>query len=169
MQIRLATPLDHDAIWGMLSPVFAAGETYAVPRDISRDAALKMWCAAPAATFVAELDGVPQGTFYIKTNAAGGGAHVCNCGYVTHIAARGQGLARAMCIASQDEARGLGYRAMQFNMVLASNVHAVALWHRLGFETIGLIPDVFEHPSQGLVDAHVMYKWLEGDGDITQG
>ena len=161
MEIRLAQSTDHDAIWDMLAPVFGAGETYAVPRDVSREAALNMWCTLPAATYVAELEGEVRGTFYIKTNAAGGGKHVCNCGYITHPSARGRGLARAMCEFSQSEARKLGYRAMQFNMVLANNVGAVALWHRLGFETIGMLPKVFDHPKDGLVDAHVMYKWLE--------
>lgn len=119
-----------------------------------------MWCDSSAASFVAEEGGRTIGTYYIKANAAGGGAHVCNCGYVTSTAAQGRGIARAMCLHSQDQARALGYKAMQFNMVLASNVGALALWHKLGFETVGVLPRVFDHPSRGLVDAHVMYKWL---------
>lgn len=160
MHIRPATPADHDAIWSILQPVFAAGQTYAVPRDISRDNALTMWCAMPAATYVLEEAGKIAGTYYIKTNAPGGGAHVCNCGYVTSDKAQGRGVARAMCEHAQTQALALGYAAMQFNLVLASNVGAVALWHKLGFETVGLLPRAFDHPQQGLVDAHVMYKWL---------
>ncbi len=160
MILRLATDADADAIWTLLQPVFRSGETYAVPRDISKADALKMWCDAPAATFVAEAGGQVLGTYYIKTNAAGGGAHVCNCGYVTAEAARGRGVARAMCEASQIEAAKLGYRAMQFNLVLASNASAVALWHKLGFKTVGMLPHAFDHPRDGLVDAHVMFKPL---------
>ena len=160
MLIRAATPDDHAAIWGMLEPVFAAGQTYAVPRDISCEDALKMWCDLPAACFVAEEDGALCGTFYIKTNAPGGGAHVCNCGYVTAQDAQGRGVARAMCDRSQVEAQALGYKAMQFNLVLASNTGAVALWHKLGFETIGVLPRAFDHPQLGFVHAHVMYKEL---------
>jgi L-amino acid N-acyltransferase YncA len=162
MQLRLASPSDHPQIWSVLAPVFRAGQTYAVPRDISEAEAIALWCAQPKATYVAFDGDHILGTYYIKTNAQGGGAHVCNCGYVTAEAARGKGVARAMCLHSQDEARGLGYRAMQFNLVLASNAAAVALWHKLGFETVGRLPDAFDHPSAGLVDAHVMYKWLEG-------
>lgn len=160
MKIRPATQSDWPAIWSMLEPVFRAGETYAVSRTISADAAHAMWMDAPAATFVAEVEDQITGTFFIKTNAAGGGAHVCNCGYVVAEAAQGQGIARAMCEHSQSQARDLGYKAMQFNMVLATNKGAVALWSKLGFETVGTLPHAFDHPTAGLTDGYVMFKTL---------
>ncbi|MCF2904365.1 GNAT family N-acetyltransferase [Octadecabacter sp. CECT 8868] len=157
--IRRATDADWRAIWAILEPVFRAGETYAVDRDISEDAAKAIWMDAPTATFVAD-DGAVLGTYYIKTNHAGGARHVCNCGYVTVAAAQGRGIARAMCSHSLDQAKDLGYRAMQFNLVLASNVGAVALWQKLGFDIVGTLPSVFDHPKLGFVDAHVMWKTL---------
>ncbi|MDA8747721.1 GNAT family N-acetyltransferase [Litoreibacter sp.] len=160
MTPRLASKGDHAAIWAILEPVFRAGTTYAVARDISKEDALAMWCEAPAATYVVEENGVLLGTYYIKTNAQGGGSHVCNCGYITAIQARGKGVARLMCEHSQSEARGLGYSAMQFNLVLASNLYAVKLWHALDYKTVGVLPKVFDHPKHGLVDALVMYKAL---------
>ena len=110
--------------------------------------------------YVAEAEGRILGTYYIKTNHAGGGAHVCNCGYVVTPAARGQGIARAMCAHSQEEAAKLGYLAMQYNLVVETNTGAIALWEKMGFETVGRLPRAFEHPQDGLVDARVMYKWL---------
>ena len=157
--IRRATDADWPAIWDMLRPVFRAGETYAVARDIDEAVARAMWMDAPNATFVAQ-DGEILGTYFIKTNHQGGGAHVCNCGYVTADAAQGRGVARAMCEHSQAAAHDLGYRAMQFNMVLASNAGAVRLWQKLGFDIVGTLPSAFIHPSQGLVDGHVMWKAL---------
>ncbi|MEN8840606.1 MAG: GNAT family N-acetyltransferase [Octadecabacter sp.] len=159
MIIRRVTDADWPAIWNMLRPVFRAGETYAVARDIDEAAARTMWMDAPVATFVAQT-GEILGTYYIKTNHQGGGAHVCNCGYVTADAAQGRGVAAAMCEHSQDAARDLGYRAMQFNMVLASNAGAVRLWQKLGFDIVGSLPAAFDHPSQGMVDGHVMWKAL---------
>ena len=143
----------------MLEPVFRAGETYAVDRDISEGAARAMWLDGPAATFVAEEAGL-LGTYYMKTNHGGGASHVCNCGYVTDTAARGRGVARAMCLHSQERARAIGYRAMQFNLVLASNTGAVRLWETLGFGIVGTLPDAFDHPALGPVDAYVMWKAL---------
>lgn len=160
MEIRLARVADADGIWTLLQPVFRAGDTYAIDPEISRDAALAYWMDLPAATYVVTQAGAIVGTYYTKTNQQGGGNHVCNCGYIVGNAARGQGLAAQMCEASQEQALALGYEAMQFNFVLASNAGALRLWHRLGFETVGLIPKAFKHPSLGLVAAHVMFKWL---------
>ena len=157
--IRQATDADWPAIWAILEPAFRAGDTYAVDRDITEGAARKVWMDLPAATYVAD-DGGVLGTYYIKSNYAGGAAHVCNCGYVTAVEARGRGIARSMCTHSLSAARDLGYRAMQFNLVLASNVRAVALWHKLGFETVGTLPDAFDHPALGPVDGYVMWQTL---------
>lgn len=159
MKIRAATSADWPAIWALLEPVFRSGETYAVDRDISGPAARTLWLDAPAGTFVAEDDDI-LGTYYIKTNYGGGAAHVCNCGYVTATQAQGRGIARAMCEHSLVQARALGYRAMQFNLVLSSNTGAVALWHRLGFATLCMLPAAFDHPTLGMIDAHVMWKTL---------
>lgn len=160
MQIRVATEADADAIWTMLSPVFRAGTTYAIDPQITRAEALSYWMDQPAACYVAERGGAILGTFYIKTNQQGGGAHVCNCGYIVNAEAQGQGVAGQMCEASQTQARALGYRAMQYNLVLASNAGAVRLWTRMGFDTVGTIPAAFDHPQLGFVDAHVMHKTL---------
>lgn len=161
MKIRPATSTDADGVWALLKPVFRAGDTYAIDPAISRGEALAYWMDQPAATYVVEQAGTIIGTYYIKTNQQGGGSHVCNCGYSVGQAARGQGLAAQMCAASQVQARSLGYRAMQFNFVLESNAGAVRLWHRLGFTTVGTIPRAFDHPAQGLISAHVMFKWLD--------
>ncbi len=153
-------PDDFDLIWPLLRDAFRAGDTYAVDPDISMDDARDLWLRQARATYLAKSDNKVVGTYYIRTNKPGGGAHICNCGYIVSPAVRGQGIATQLCEHSQDEARGLGYRAMQFNFVLASNVGAVRLWHRLGFETVGTIPDAFVHPVQGDVDAYVMYRRL---------
>jgi ribosomal protein S18 acetylase RimI-like enzyme len=160
--IRLARSDDLDAIWPLLRDVFRAGDTYAVDPKISRDSALDYWVEAARATYVAEQDGRIIGTYYIKTNQAGGGAHICNCGYIVSPEARGRGAARQMCMYSLEAARALGYRAMQFNFVLQSNAGAVRLWHDLGFRTVGTIPDAFKHPELGYVDAFVMHRHLIG-------
>ena len=49
---------------------------------------------------------------------------------------------------------------MQFNFVVASNERAVALWRSFGFEIVGRLPQAFEHPRLGAVDALVMYRML---------
>lgn len=160
MNIRKAVAQDFDEIWPIFREIAAAGDTYAYPRDISRPQAEKAWMEIPRETFVFEEDGRVLGTYYIKTNQPGPGDHVCNCGYMVSSAARGRGLATAMCEHSQELAQELGYKAMQFNFVAATNDGAVRLWLKLGFEIVGRLPKAFSHPVEGYVDALIMYKWL---------
>ena len=125
MLIRLAEREDADAIWSIIGPTIAAGKTYALERDMTKEQALQYWMGSDRETFVAEDDGVVVGTYFIRTNQAGGGKHVCNCGYMTGAAARGRGVARRMCEHSLDYARARGFQAMQFNFVVSSNERAV--------------------------------------------
>ena len=161
MKIREADIRDFEQIWPIFREIVTAGDTYAYPRDISKDDALTLWLESPRRTYVAEEDGRILGTYYIKTNQSGPGQHVCNCGYMVSSQARGRGLATAMCEHSQEIARELGYRAMQYNFVASTNEGAIRLWKKLGFETVGRLPKAFHHPTEGYVDALVMYKSLD--------
>lgn len=158
--MRRATSGDHAAIWDILRPVFRAGDTYSIDADISEVDALAYWCGPMHKTFVAEDAGEVLGTYYLRRNQGGGGAHVCNCGYMTAAAAQGRGVARAMMEHSFEAARSAGFRAMQYNFVVETNTRAVATWERAGFEIVGRLPGAFVHPAQGDVDALVMYKRL---------
>lgn len=160
MLIRTATSADRAAIWAILEPVIRAGETYTLDRDMGEDAALAYWFGADKAVFVAEEDGAVLGTYYLRANQAGGGAHVANCGYMTGAAATGRGVARAMALHSFEQAKARGFRAMQFNFVVASNTRAVGLWQSLGFDIVGRVPGAFDHPALGFVDALVMVRVL---------
>lgn len=160
MLIRPAQPSDAPAIAQIILPVIRAGTTYALDRDMPEAEALHYWLAADKHCFVAEEEGRILGTYYLRANQAGGGAHVCNCGYMTHADARGRGVARALAEHSFAFGRKRGFRAMQFNFVVASNIGAVALWTKLGFATVGRIPGAFLHPELGAVDALVMHRLL---------
>ncbi len=160
MQIRLARYEDRDAIWCILQPTVRAGETYALPSDMSEADAIAYWMGADRETFVAEEDGSILGTYYLRPNQLGGGAHVANCGYVVAPEATGHGVARRMCMHSLQQARDRGFRAMQFNFVVASNERAIRLWQSLGFETVGRLPLAFLHPHLGYTDALIMFRTL---------
>ena len=160
MIIREALEEDFDAIWPIFNEIVSAGETYAYPQATTKAEAFNIWIRTPEKTYVAEQGNNILGTYYLKTNQAGPGSHVCNCGYMVSSQARGKGIATAMCEHSQQLAIELGYKAMQFNFVAASNEGAIRLWHRLGFETVGRLPKAFNHPTLGYIDACVMYKWL---------
>ena len=161
LTIRLITDDDWPAVWRVIEPVFRAGETYPCPMDISEAEARRYWVDVPAATFVAvDEGGDVVGTYYIRPNQPGLGDHVCNCGYIVAEAARGRGVGAAMCEHSQQQARARGFRAMQFNLVVATNEASYRLWRKHDFDAVGTLPQAFRHPRLGLVDAQVMYKLL---------
>lgn len=144
-----------------MKPVIRAGETYPYARDMTADAARKMWITDTRASYVAEQDdGSLIGTYYIKPNQPTLGAHVANCGYIVAEEARGKGIAGKMCEHSQAEATRLGFRAMQFNLVVKSNEVSVHVWKKMGFHIVGTLPGAFNHATLGYVDAFVMYKEL---------
>lgn len=160
MNIREATSADADRLWEILEPICRAGETYAIARDIARDELIPYWLSPQHRVFVVETEEGILGTYYLKTNQQGGGAHVCNCAFATHADASGKGIARAMLAHALTTAKERGYRAMQFNFVVSSNARAVETWLRNGFEIVGTLPKAFDHPSLGYVDAYVMFKHL---------
>src|SRR5713226_324204 len=130
LKIRPASASDKAAIWAILEPVIRAGETYALPRDMSEADALAYWCAPANQVFVAEEGGQVLGTYLLRMNQLGGGSHVANCGYVTSSAAQGRGVARRMLEHSLDSAKARGFRAMQFNFVVSTNERAVNTWQK---------------------------------------
>ncbi len=160
MHIRPVTPADTDALWEILEPIIRAGETYPLPRDMTRKDALAYWNSPGHEVFVAEEAGDILGTYFLRENQKGGGSHVANCGYMTAPRAAGRGVARAMCAHSLEHARARGFRSMQFNFVVSTNERAVRLWHSLGFEILARLPAAFLHPTLGYVDAFVMHRAL---------
>jgi ribosomal protein S18 acetylase RimI-like enzyme len=158
--IRPAKAADRPAILAIIEPTIRAGETYALPADMSEADALAYWMGPGRAVFVGEADGRVVGTYFLRANQLGGGEHVANSAYITDTALRGRGIARRLAEHSLEEARRRGFLAMQFNFVVASNEAAVHLWQSLGFEAVGRLPGAFRHPRLGLVDALVMFRKL---------
>ena len=164
MNIRRAEPRDRDAIWRIFHAVVSRGDTYALDPAMSRGDALACWLRADTHTFVAEDDaGEIIGTYILRPNQQGPGEHVANAAFTVAPNTQGRGAGRAMAEHCLTTARALGFRAMQFNFVVSTNTAAIKLWQQLGFKIIGTVPEAFRHPSQGFVDAHVMFRHLSGD------
>lgn len=163
MKITEMTKSDFELFWPVFKAVVYAQETYAFDPEIDFESAYKLWCVLPQKTYVVKEHGVILGSYYIKANAAGPSSHISNCGYMVSPQSRGKGVARMLCVHSQDIAVQLGFAAMQFNSVVASNEVAVNLWIKLGFKIIGTIPKAYRHKKRGLVDAYIMHKPLTNE------
>ncbi len=159
--IRKVEVDDWPRIWQIIEPVFKQGTTYAFDCDITEQQAKDAWVNNVRDTWVAQNDqGDILGTFYLRANFGGNADHICNCGYIVADTATGKGIASKMCEESQRLAVKLGFRAMQFNFVAATNRGAVRLWQKHGFKIVGTLPEAFRHPKEGLVDAYIMFKSL---------
>lgn len=160
LQIRPATPDDFTAIWPIFEAVVREGETYAYDPSIGFDEARAAWMPSVGRTYVAESGDKVVGTYLLKPNQPGLGDHVANAAYMVDPGARGQRVGRALVEHSFGQARALGYRSMVFNLVVATNVGAIALWQSVGFRIVGTLRAAFRHARLGLVDAHIMERSL---------
>ena len=184
IKIRSATTKDHDAIWKIFHEIISAGDTYSLDPRMSREEALAYWFRADTQTYVAELhrqsvgeavgfpgtatpsptggmkDQVIVGTYILRPNQSGGGSHVANAAFMVASDAQGCGVGRAMAEHCLNEARRVGFRAMQFNYVISTNTPAIRLWQELGFEIVGTLPGAFRHPEKGYLDVYVMFRSL---------
>lgn len=166
VHLRIAEDRDDDALWRIIEPTVRAGETWALPRDWTRGAAIAYWRAPSHETWIAEgIDGqgAPRsgdvvGTYFLRPAQLGPGSHVGNAGYMVRPDAWGQGVAGAMCDHSIRRARERGFTAVQFNFVVSTNTRAVALWERKGFRVIGRSPGAYMHATLGAVDSLMMHR-----------
>jgi len=158
--IRPYRPEDRPAVWKILEPMLRAGETYALPQDMTKAEAIAFWTSPEKQVFVAEADNHILGTYFLRPNHLGGGSHIANCGYVTSPTATGRGVARTMCAHSLEHAKAEGFRAIQFNFVVSTNTRAVRIWESFGFSVVGQLPRAFLSPTLGYVDALVMFLEL---------
>jgi ribosomal protein S18 acetylase RimI-like enzyme len=162
--VREWGPADADAVWRIFRDVVAAGDTYAYAPETGRAEALRLWTGgAGTRCFVAgagDGDGPVVGTYMLRPNQPGLGAHVANAAFMVDPGARGRGIGRALGSHALATAAELGFRAMQFNLVVAANEPAVRLWRSLGFEVVGRLPGAFHRRRETYVDALIMFRTL---------
>ena len=158
MIIRSVQPDDWDQIWPFFRDIVADGETYAYPEDLTRQQAEDLWTPGRGATTVVAVDGdTVLGAATAGPNRPGRGSHVATASFMVSPAARGRGVGRALAEYVVRWATEAGFRGMQFNAVVETNVAAVALWESLGFETVGIVPEAFDSRTHGLVGLRVMH------------
>lgn len=161
--VRPASSDDWPVIWRIFHRVVAGGDTYTYEPDIDEEAASAAWLHVDegrTVTYVAEVDGVVVGTALLKPNLPGLGDHVANAGWMVDPDRAGQGIGRAFALAVIERARELGFEAMQFNAVVATNERALSLWESLGFDIVGTVPRAFRRVGAARTDLHVMYRQL---------
>lgn len=161
MTIRPATDADWNQMWRIFQAVIATGTTYVFAPDTSEADARPYWFTPDTRSFVADDEGRIIGMYRLTANRPDLGSHVANASFMVDPDQQGRRIGEALCHDCLREARRAGFLAMQFNFVVSTNTGAVALWRKMGFEIVGTLPKAFQHRERGLVDAHVMYRFLD--------
>ncbi|MFT3765215.1 MAG: GNAT family N-acetyltransferase [Minicystis sp.] len=159
--VRPATRADLHALWDAFAEIAAAGETYVQDATTTEAEFVTYWCGRGGEQWVAEIEGRVAGGYTLRPNHPGRGAHVGTASYVVAKGARGHGIGRLLGEHSIERARAMGFAALQFNFVVATNIPAVRLWESLGFRVLARLPEVFEHAQLGRTDALVMFREID--------
>ena len=154
-ELSLAARGDHDELFAAYTRIVDSGAGFPHESPLSREAFDDYWIAHSSAVWIARLDGQLVGAYYVKPNFVGKAAHIANAGYFVLESHRGRGLGRALVEHSLHEARRIGFDAMQFNLVFASNP-ARQMYRQMGFQEVGRIPDAVDGE-----DAVVYWRSLE--------
>jgi GNAT superfamily N-acetyltransferase len=161
VQLREATAADWPQIYPFFRAIVAEGRSYAFPDGLSLDEARSWWMEQPPGrTVVAVVDDEIVGSVKMGPNRPGRGSHIATASFMVDPDRRGLGIGRALGQHLLEWAAASGYRGIQFNAVVETNLGAVRLWQSLGFDIVGTVPDAFHHPEHGYVGLHVMFRRL---------
>lgn len=142
MKIREYQPADVAAMVSIWNEVVEDG--IAFPQEECLDAESgAAFFGAQSYCGVAEEDGTVLGLYILHPNNVGRCGHICNASYAVASAARGRHIGEQLVKDSLLTGKKLGFRILQFNAVVESNVHARHLYERLRFRQLGTIPGGF--------------------------
>ena len=116
--------------------------------------------AAQSYCGVAEKDGKILGLYILHPNNVGRCAHISNASFAVSSKCRGEHIGEKLVCDCLENAKALGFKIMQFNAVVSTNVHARHLYERLGFNKLGTIPAGFMLKDGEYEDICVYYKTL---------
>lgn len=142
MIVREYTENDLAAMIALWNEVVAEGIAFPQEDLLSTETGAAFF-AAQSYCGVAENGGEIVGLYILHPNNVGRCGHICNASYAVNAACRGQHIGEKLVLDCIATAKRLGFRILQFNAVVESNIHARHLYERIGFHQLGVIPDGF--------------------------
>jgi L-amino acid N-acyltransferase YncA len=159
-RIRKVRVSDYTHIWNIFQQIILSGDSYAYPPDTGFATFKKFWFAKEQKCFVIVDDNKISGSYILRANQPGLASHIANASYIVDPLLHGKGIGKKLCSHSITEAKKTGYLGIQFNIVVSTNIAAIDLWKKMGFEIIGTTPKGFKHLQLGYVDTYIMYRQL---------
>ena len=142
MLIRAYKESDLDAMIGIWNEVVEEGIAFPQEECLTMETG-RAFFASQSYTGVAEENGKILGLYILHPNNVGRCGHICNASYAVSSDIRGKHIGEKLVLDCLKKGRELGFRVLQFNAVVESNIHARHLYERLGFTQLGTIPGGF--------------------------
>lgn len=142
MNVRKYEKKDIPALMRIWNEVVEAGQAYPQEELLTEQTAEEFF-AAQSFTAAAEDNGEVVGLYILHPNNVGRCGHIANASYAVSGGARGRHIGEKLVLDSVARLASCGFRGLQFNAVVATNVHARHLYERCGFRLVGTIPGGF--------------------------
>ena len=140
--IRQYEIIDLNAMISIWNEVVEAGIAFPQEEPLNLSSGAEFF-ASQSYCGVAEDNGKIVGLYILHPNNVGRCGHICNASYAVSSARRGQHIGEKLVVDCLQNAKRLGFKILQFNAVVESNIHARHLYERLGFVQLGVIPKGF--------------------------
>ena len=157
MVIRAYAEADLPEMTAIWNEVVAAGNAFPQEEPLNPESAA-VFFAQQTYTGVAEIDGEICGLYILHPNNVGRCGHICNASYAVSSTCRGQHIGEQLVLDCLKQAKAHGFRVLQFNAVVESNIHARHLYERLGFTQLGTIKGGFRMPDGEYVNICPYYR-----------
>ena len=167
MTVRAYTAADLPQMRRIWNEIVEEGIAFPQEEPLTEESGAAFF-AAQTYTAVAEENGKVFGLYILHPNNVGRCGHICNASYAVSSEARGRHIGEQLVLDCLRQGSLHGFRVLQFNAVVESNVHARHLYERLGFTQLGTIPGGFRMKDGRYVNICPYYKVLVQDTEAVQ-
>ena len=159
MEIRCFNENDVPAMVHIWNEVVEEGVAFPQMELLNEESG-RIFFAAQTYCAVADDNGMIVGLYILHPNNVGRCGHIANASYAIDSNYRGKHIGEKLVLDSLLQAKKVGFKLLQFNAVVESNIHARHLYERLGFVQIGTIPNGFLMKDGSYQNIHLYYYVL---------
>ncbi len=141
--VRKYTPDDIDSMTAIWNEVIEEGAAFPQEDYLNRETAAAFFSEQSYCGVAADGSGNVLGLYILHPNNVGRCGHICNASYAVSSASRGLHIGEKLVLDCMEQARRTGFKILQFNAVVATNIHARHLYERIGFHPLGTVPGGF--------------------------
>ena len=143
LQITACSPADLPEAVAVWNQVVEAGLAFPQTELLTTETGAEFFGQQSFTGVARDSSGELVGLYILHPNTVGRCGHICNASYAVRADRRGQHIGEALVRHCMAKGKELGFRILQFNAVVRSNVPALRLYERLGFVQLGVIPGGF--------------------------